>query len=240
MNSVSVAPAPGNLLEVLSKLGSAIVGLSVFAYIAGYAKLMSMYSSINAGWLIDFVVTQDILRAGLEPLAMVGVTGAASAYILSTKSWIVLKMLTFSIFSLLLIYLKFMPSNVLVVGWFESYKFSTFISYFLYLVSGIFISYSVFEVVVGKAFGVKVLMCFFVGALFSLYVTPVYLGKVWANSIVSGDMNFSKAVGEQYKNESCYLFGSVNSKYLIGCVSGNKVGRIQLVEVGKDIAFERK
>lgn len=84
------------------------------------------------------------------------------------------------------------------------------------------------------------MICFLVGAIFSLYVTPVYIGKVWANSIVGGDIKFAKAIGEQYKSESCYLFGNVNSKFLIGCVSGIKVGRIQLVELGKDVAFERK
>ncbi|MHC8326037.1 hypothetical protein [Pseudomonas sp. LB1P83] len=240
MNNVSVTPAPGNLLEVLSKLGSAIVGLSVFAYIAGFVKLMSMYNSIDAGWIIDFVVTQDIIRAGLEPLAMVGVTASASAYIFSSKNWVVVKILTFIIVSLFLIYLKFMPSGGWAQGWFESYKFSTFISYSLYLVSGVLISYSVFEVVVNKLFGVRVVICFLVGAIFSLYVTPVYIGKVWADSIVSGDIKFAKAIGEQYKSESCYLFGNVNSKFLIGCVSGIKVGRIQLVELGKDVAFERK
>lgn len=240
MNNVSVVPAPGNLLEVLSKIGSAIVGLSTFAYIAGFVKLMSMYNSIDASWVIDFVVTQDIIRAGLEPLAMVGVSAAASAYIFSSKNWVVVKMLTFVVVSLILIYMKFMPSDEWAQGWFESYKFSRFISYGLYLASGVFISYSVFEFIVNKYFGSGVVVCFFVGAIFSLYITPVYLGRVWADSVVGGDVKFARAVGEQYKSESCYLFGNVNSKYLVGCVSGGKVGRIQLVEVGKDVSFERK
>ena len=239
MNNVSVTPVPGNLLEVLSKIGSAIVGLSVFAYIAGFVKLMSMYSSIDASWIMDFVVTQDIVRAGLEPLAMVGVTAAANAYICSSKNWLVVKMLTFVVFSLCLIYLKFMPSEQWADGWFESYNFSRFISYSLYLASGVLVSYSVYELVVNKLFRANVLICFLVGALFSLYITPVYLGKAWAESIIDGDIKFAKAAGEQYKSGSCYLFGNVNSKYLIGCLDEGKVGRIQLVEVGKDVAFER-
>ncbi|WP_053121987.1 hypothetical protein [Pseudomonas sp. P1.31] len=240
MKNVSVIPSPGNLLEVLSKIGSAVVGLSAFAYIAGFVKLMSMYSSIDASWVIDFVVTQDIIRAGLEPLAMVGVSAAASAYIFSSKNWVVVKMLTFVVVSLILIYLKFMPSDGWAQGWFESYKFSRFISYGLYLASGIFVSYSVFQFILNKSSVASVVVCFLVGAIFSLYITPVYLGKVWAASIVGGDVKFAKAMGEQYKSESCYLFGNVNSKYLIGCVSEGKVGRIQLVEVGKDVSFERK
>lgn len=238
MNNVSVTPVSGNLLEVLSKLGSAVVGLSVFAYIAGFVKLMSMYGSIDAGWVIDFVVTQDIIRAGLEPLAMVGVAAATSAYIFSTKTLVVVKILTFVFVSLFLIYIKFMPLDGWVQGWFESYRFSKVISYSLYLISGVLVSYSLFQVVVSKSFGSKVLVCFLMGSVLALYVTPVYLGKVWAESIVGGGMKFARAIGEQYKNESCYLLGNVNSKYLIGCVNGNKVGRIQLVETGKDVSFE--
>jgi len=240
MDNASVTPVPGNLLEILSKLGSAIVGLSVFAYIAGFVKLISMYGAIDASWVIDFVVTQDVIRAGLESLAMVGVAVAAGVYICSSRNLVLIKILTFLLVSLLLIYLKFVPADRWGQGWFGSYKFSQFISYSLCLVSGVLVAYSVFEFIVTRLFGVKILICFMVGAVFSLYVTPVYLGKVWAESLVSDDVKFAKAVGEQYKSESCYLLGNVNSKYLIGCVSGGKVGRIQMVEVSKDISFERK
>lgn len=239
MNRVSGPPAPNSLLEGLSKFGSAIVGLSAFAYIAGYVKLIAMYNSVNAGWLIDFVVTQDIIRAGLEPMAMVGVTVAAIAYILSSQKWVIAKTLAYLFFIITLTYVKFIPSD----GWgewFNSYKFSKFISYILYLTSGILVTYSVFEAAIHKKYNGKIAACFLVGATFSLYITPTYLGKVWASLITSSETTLPKVIGEQYKGESCYLLGNINSKYVIGCIASSKVGRVQLIEVGKDVAFTRE
>jgi len=240
MNRVSAPPAPSSLLEGLSKLGSAIVGLSAFAYIAGFIKLIAMYDSVGAGWIIDFIVTQDIIRAGLEPLAMVGVTGAASAYILSSRNWATAKLLTFLFIAITLTYAKFIPSEGWSENWINSYKFSKLISYILYLISGVLVAYSVSEVAIDKRFSGKNAAIFFIGATFSLYITPTYLGKVWANTIISSENKLPKAIGEQYKGESCYLLGNVNSKYAIGCISSSKVGRVQLIEVGKDVAFTRE
>lgn len=238
MNDANANTAPSNLLEGLSKLGSSIVGLSAFAYIAGFVKLKAMYDSIGAVWIVDFVTTQDIIKAGLEPLAMVGVTGTATCYILASKSWVAVKLLTFFAISSFLIYSIYMPATGFAQDWFESYKFSKFIAYFLYLISGFLVSSSVFKVVMSGKLYKLAAGAFIVGALFSLYLTPIYLGKIWANSVISGDVKLARAIGDQYETEMCYLLGNVDSKYLIGCVVSKKMTRVQLVEIGKDVAFE--
>ncbi len=238
MTNLNALPAPGNVLEGLSKLGSSIVGLSAFAYIAGLVKLNSMYNTIGAGWLTDFLVTQDILRAGLGPLAMVGVAAAATTYIYSSKGWVYLKLLTLLASSLFLIYVVFVPSGVVAQDWFRDYKFSKLISNSLYLVSGIVVSSSILEVVVNKNFNKLIASGFLIGSLFSLYITPMYLGRVWADSVLSGDVKLGRVIDEQHKKGSCYLLGNINSKYLIGCVSSGKISQVQMMDVDKDTAFE--
>ncbi|WP_339497487.1 hypothetical protein [Pseudomonas sp. EA_15y_Pfl1_P101] len=240
MNTLSVPPVPTNLLEGLGKLGSAIVGLSVFAYIAGFVKLMSMYESLNAGWVIDFAVTQDILRAGLEPLAMVGVTCAASTYIFFSGKLVTAKIVSFLLLSLTLIFLKYMPTDELNKDWMNSYKFSKLICYSLYLIAGTLVTLAVFQVCIHKKLNAKIAICFLLGALFALYITPLYLGKVWGSSILSGDIKLPKAVGEQYKTEQCYLLGNINSKYAVACIESKKIGRIQLIEIGKELSFTKE
>lgn len=237
MDRISAPPASSSLLEGLSKLGSAIVGLSAFAYIAGYVKLIAMYNATNAGWLLDFVITQDIIRAGLEPSAMVGVTGAASAYILLSRNWTIAKIVTFILITVALTYAKLIPSGEWGADWTSSYKFSRFISHALYLISGVLIAYSLVATIKNKRLSKKSAACFVIGATISLYITPTYLGQVWATSITSSENRLPKVIGEQYKGEACYLLGNVNSKYAIGCVVSAKVGRVQLIEVGKDVAF---
>lgn len=238
MSDSKVNAVPKDLLDGLSKLGGSIVGLSTFAYIAGIVKLKSMYASINAAWIIEFVTTQDIVKAGLDPLVMVGVTCAATYYILASRSLVVIKLLTFFVLSLFLIFTIYTSSSLFSKGWSEVLNVSEFIACFLYFVSGFLVSCSVFKMVVDGKFYKLPAAAFMIGALLSLYVTPVYLGKVWAGSVVNGKAKLPRAIGDQYKLDTCYLLGNVNSKYLIGCISSEKLKRAQLVDVGKDVAFE--
>lgn len=240
MNKLNAPPAQGNLLEGLSKFGSSIVGLSAFAYIAGFVKLIAMYDAINATWVIDFLVTQDIIRAGLEPMAMVGVAAAASAYIFSSRTMVAIKLITFILIITSLVYFKFIPQDGWSENWYNSYRFSKFLSYILYLASGVLIAYSVFEITINKKISKAAVVGFLIGATCALYITPTYLGKIWATSISKAEIRFPKAIGEQYKNEPCYLLGNVNSKYVIGCIKELKVGKIQLIDIGKDVAFIRE
>lgn len=238
MSDANVNTGPSNLLEGLSKLGSSIVGLSAFAYIAGFVKLKSMYTAVDAAWIVDFLTTQDVVKAGLEPLAMVGVTAVATCYILVSRSWVAVKLLSFFVLLLFLICSIYVPTGGFEQGWFESFKFSKFIAYFLYMVSGFLVSYSVFKVFMDRKLYKRATAAFMVGMLCSLYLTPVYLGEVWASSVVGGEVKLPRALGEQYKSEMCYLLGNVNSKYLIGCIVLKKMARVQLVDVGGGIAFE--
>lgn len=240
MTNLNALPTSGNVLEGLSKLGSAIVGLSAFAYIAGLVKLTAMYKAIDAEWITDFLVTQDIIRAGLGPLAMVGVVGAATIYIYSSKVWVYAKLLTLLFFSLALLCINFIPVNVDFQSWFKDYRFSQLISSSLYVISGVVVSSSILEIVINKRFNKLIAFGVLIGSLCSLFITPMYLGRVWANSVVKGEVALGKAVGEQFKADSCYLLGNVNSKYLLGCISSGKIYRVQMVEVGKDISFEQK
>lgn len=238
MTNLNALPAPGNVLEGLSKLGSAIVGLSAFAYIAGLVKLTAMYKAINAEWVTDFLVAQDIMRAGLGPLAMVGVVGAATIYIYSSRSWVYIKLFTLLFVSLALLCVNFIPLDVDSQSWFKSYKFSQLISNSLYMVSGVVVASSVLEIVINKRFNKLIAFSVLIGALCSLYITPVYLGRVWADSVLTGEAALGKAAGEQFNSGSCYLLSNVNSKYLIGCISSGRVSRVQMVEVDKDVSFE--
>jgi hypothetical protein len=239
MNSEGAPSVPNNLLEGLGKLGSAIVGLSAFAYVAGFVKLIAVYGALKANWIIEFVVTQDILRAGLEPMAMVGATGAATAYIFWSRGWVFLKILSFLAVSAMIIYIQTIPSTGFDENWYDDYRFSRAISYYLYLVTGMLGAYSVFEIAVVKSFSVKAIAGFLLAAVFALYITPTYLGKTWAHSVVSGKNILAKVVGDQYKGESCFLLGNVNSKYLIGCLVAGNMERFQMIEVDKEVAFLR-
>lgn len=238
MSDSKVSTVPNRLLEGLSKLGGSIVGLSAFAYIAGIVKLKSMYASIGAAWIAEFVTTQDIVKAGLDPLVMVGVTCAATYYILASRSLVVIKLLTFFVLSLFLILTIYTPSSLFAKEWSVIFNVSEFTACFLYIVSGFLVSCSVFKMVEDGGFYKLPAAAFMIGALLSLYVTPVYIGKVWASSVVSGKAKLPRAVGDQYQLGTCYLLGNVNSKYLIGCVVSEKLKRVQLVDVGKDVAFE--
>lgn len=231
---------PSSIIDALGKLGSAIVGLSAFSYIAGLTKINFMYGAIDASWLVEFATTQDILRNGLEPLAMVAITGLASVYVFSSTKWIATKLISFLLASFLLLYFNLRPPESINADWLASYKSYKLVCHTLYLISGTLIGHTLFIALKHKIISRATAFSFLTGALLSLYITPKYLGTAWATNIITKEIKLAKAIGAEYKDNDCYLLGNINSKYIIGCIKSEKLNKIQIIEPEKEIFFSQE
>lgn len=229
----SLSPTTNDFLDGLAKLGGAIVGLSLFAYVAGYVKALAMYGAIGAGWVVEFLSAHDILRLGSYSLIMLVVVLLGGAYIFYTQGWVRLKILSFWLAGVSLSYFMFHPVEMGRRDWFGSYEWADVIVAVCFVTSGCLLSYSGFLYMV-LGFSRRMFFSVLIGGLITLYIIPTYLGRAWAHGVLTEQISMPKASGDK---GGCYLLGNVNSKYLIGCLSGGKVVMLKMVEVDKDISF---
>ena len=223
-----------DFFDALTKLGGAVVGLSLFAYIAGYVKAVAMYKAIGGGWVVEFLTSQDILRVGSYSLVMVGVVTLAGTYIFHTRGWVWLKILSFWITGSVVCFFMFAPKAGWGGDWFASFSTADFIIGLSFLSSGCLLACAGY-VYVNAGLTRMVFLLALLGGLISLYLTPNYLGRLWGYEVLTAQTALPKT--SDLKSD-CYLLGSVNSKYLIGCVSNGKMIEMKMVEIDKDVSFQ--
>ncbi len=231
--SKSLSPSTSDFLDGLTKLGGAIVGLSLFAYIAGYVRSLAMYKSIGGVWVIEFLSAQDVLRVGSYSLVMVGVVFLCGTYICFTRGWVWLKILSFWLAGVMVSFFMFAPKAGWNDDWLTSYESVGFIGGVLFLTSGCLLSGAGF-LYISVGVSRKVVVLVLLGGLISLYVIPNYLGKAWGHEVLAGRAGLPKTSDVK---SNCYLLGGVNSKYLIGCFSEGKMVMVRMVEIDKEVSF---
>ena len=234
--SNSPPSSTSNLLEILTKLGSAIVGLSAFAYIAGYIKAISMYKAIGGDWIVEFLTVQDVLRIGSYSLAMTGVVCISSAYIIYSKGWVKLKLLTFWVIGVALSYYVTSPRPGATEIWYSSHEVAGLISSTLFFTAGCLISFYLYTHFINEKISRGAVISIFIGGVISLYILPTYLGKAWGYRVLTESAELPKVSDEK---NNCYLLGNVNSKYLIGCVSEAKINSLKMIEINKETSFSQ-
>ncbi len=225
-------------LDRLGQLGASLVGLSAFAYIAGYFKLKHSYSVIGAEWVISFLSGEDILRAGLGPMALFGLSILSCVIMVGSGALVKTKIATFLVLIAIVLFVLRGGDQVAspdLPTVLSEYNFSYAIANFLYAASGALLVYCVYKFIFVGLNGATSIL--FVGALMmGLYAAPVYLGHSWGKAAIANDPSFLPWVkNANEKGSGWRLIGNVNGKYLL---MSNRTGLgdtyFQLVEIGPD------
>lgn len=218
MNKEIIGLYSSAALDRLGQLGAALFGLSVFAYIAGYFKLKNIYEVVGAGWAIDFVLAEEILRAGLGPMALFGLAIASCMIMIGSGDLVKSKIITFLVVTAgiqFALHSDFLSPEQDLPSVFVRYNTAYAITNFLYSATGALLVYCAYRAILKGVDGMVVFMAA-LSLMFGLYVSPVYLGKSWGKAAIADDPSFLPWVAGADENDMGWrLIGNVGGKYLL-------------------------
>ncbi|EPP0047032.1 TPA: hypothetical protein ACNIHU_004708 [Pseudomonas aeruginosa] len=231
MNASGASQVSSDILEALAKLGGAVIGLSVFAYLAGYFYLSAYYKGIGISWALEMAKAEDLLRYGFVPSGVFGITLSGGLYLLLGNK--LKPMIAIFVFIALLI-APLLYSLSSEVGAKPSVAVAMYIGMLIYAAAGLILSVSIMRLWKDKTLSNLKVTGVVVSVLIGTYIAPTYNGLSLTNQLRGSPESFLPMVTGKDGRNDWLLAGYVSEKLILVRKLGTRESEAILVEPGED------